>query len=51
MNNTHYQLKKELSVLYPDFTDIELNETAENLVKFYTILVESINEKEEGVNE
>lgn len=26
MNNTYNQLKNELSVLYPDVTDIELNE-------------------------
>lgn len=36
MNNTHGQLKNELSILYPDVTDIELNEMTNNLIDFYT---------------
>ena len=36
MTNTYNQLKNELSVLYPDVTDIELNEMANNLIDFFT---------------
>lgn len=36
MTDTYSQLKKELSVLYPDVTDIELNEMTNNLIAFYT---------------
>ena len=36
MTDTYSQLKKELSVLYPDVTDIELNEMTNNLINFYT---------------
>lgn len=36
MTDTYSQLKKELSVLYPDITDIELNEMTNNLINFYT---------------
>lgn len=31
MTDTYNQLKNELSVLYPDVTDIELNEMTSNL--------------------
>ena len=31
MTNAYNQLKNELSILYPDVTDIELNEMASNL--------------------
>ena len=44
MTNTYNQLKKELSVLYPDVTDIELNEMTNNLIDFYTIIVKSVLE-------
>ena len=44
MTNTYSQLKKELSVLYPDVTDIELNEMTNNLIDFYTIIVKSVLE-------
>ena len=44
MTNTYNQLKKELSVLYPDVTDIELNEMTNNLIYFYTIIVKSVLE-------
>ena len=46
MTNTYSQLKKELSVLYPDVTDIELNEMTNNLIDFYTIIVKSVLEDE-----
>ena len=39
MTNTYNQLKKELSILYPDVTDIELKEIASNLIDFYTTAV------------
>ena len=39
MTDTYNQLKDELSILYPDVTDIELNE-------FYKIAVEAVLEQE-----
>lgn len=51
MKNTYNQLKDELSVLYPDVTDDELNEMASNLVDFYTIatnvVLEGKNQEED----
>ena len=44
MIDTYCQLKKELSILYPDVTDIELNEMTNNLIDFYTIIVKSVLE-------
>ncbi|MBO5442272.1 MAG: hypothetical protein J6A33_00625 [Alphaproteobacteria bacterium] len=44
MTDTYNQLKKELSILYPDVTDIELNEMTSNLIDFYTIIVKSVLE-------
>ena len=35
MNSAYNQLKKELSILYPDVTDIELNEMTNNLIDFF----------------
>ena len=46
MTNTYDQLKKELSVLYPDVTDIELNEMTNNLIDFYTTVVKTVLEGE-----
>ena len=46
MNNIHGQLKNELSVLYPDVTDIELNEMTNNLIDFYTTAVKVVLEDE-----
>ena len=46
MTNTYNQLKKELSVLYPDVTDIELNEMTSNLIDFYTTAVKSVLEED-----
>ncbi len=44
MTDTYNQLKKELSVLYPDVTDIELNEITNNLIDFFTTAVKSVLE-------
>lgn len=44
MTNAYNQLKKELSVLYPDVTDIELNEITNNLIDFFTTVVKSVLE-------
>ena len=46
MTNTYNQLKKELSILYPDVTDVELNEMTNNLINFYKIAVETSLEQE-----
>lgn len=46
MTNTYNQLKKELSILYPDVTDIELNEMTNNLIDFYTTAVKTVMEDE-----
>ena len=46
MTNTYSQLKKELSVLYPDVTDIELNEMTSNLIDFFTTVVKSVLEED-----
>ncbi|MCI5634119.1 MAG: hypothetical protein MR350_01495 [Alphaproteobacteria bacterium] len=42
MTDTYNQLKNELSVLYPDVTDIELNEMTSNLIDFFTTAVKSV---------
>lgn len=42
MTNTYNQLKNELSVLYSDVTDIELNEITNNLIDFFTTAVKSV---------
>ena len=46
MTDTYTQLKNELSVLYPDVTDIELKEMTNNLIAFYTTAVKAILEDE-----
>ena len=46
MNNTYSQLRNELSILYPDVTDIELNEMTENLLNFYKIAIETVFDQE-----
>ena len=46
MTDIYNQLKNELSVLYPDVTDIELNEMTNNLITFYTTAVKAILEDE-----
>lgn len=42
MLNEFERLKSELSVLYPDVTDIELNEMTDNLIKFFTVGIKNI---------
>lgn len=51
MTNTYSKLKDELSILYPDVTDIELNEMTSNLIDFYTTAVKVLlkDETEEFV--
>lgn len=44
MTNAYNQLKSELSILYPDVTDIELNEIINNLIDFFTTAVKSVLE-------
>ena len=44
MTKEYNQLKNELSILYPDVTDIELNEMASNLIDFYTTAVKAVLE-------
>lgn len=44
MSNAYNQLKNELSILYPDVTDIELNEMTSNLIDFYTTAVKAVLE-------
>ena len=46
MTDSYKQLKDELSILYPDITDIELNEMTNNLINFYKIVVETVLEQE-----
>ncbi len=46
MTNCKDLLAKELSILYPDVTDIELNEMTNNLIDFYTTAVKSVLEDE-----
>ena len=45
MTDTYNQLKKELSILYPDVTDIELREMTNNLIDFFTTVVKSVLEE------
>ena len=45
-NNNRSKLAHELSILYPDVTDIELNEMTTNLINFYKIAVEIVLEQE-----
>ena len=46
MIDTYNQLRNELSILYPGFTDVELNEMTENLLSFYKIAVKTVLEQE-----
>ena len=45
-NDNRSKLAHELSILYPDVTDIELNEMTTNLINFYKIAVEMVLEQE-----
>ena len=42
MTNCKDLLAKELSILYPDVTDIELNEMTNNLIDFYITAVKVV---------
>lgn len=42
MTKEYKQLKSELSILYPDVTDIDLNEMTSNPVDFYTAAVKAV---------
>ena len=44
MTDTYSQLKQELSALYPDVTDTELNEMTSNLIQFFTIAAKAVYE-------
>ena len=46
MTDTYNQLKDELSVLYPDVTETELNEMTNNLIQFFTIATKAVYEAE-----
>lgn len=46
MTDTYIGLKNELLILYPDVTDIELNEMTSNLIDFYTTAVKVVLEDE-----
>lgn len=48
MKNSKELLAQELSVLYPDVTDAELNEMADRLIEFFTIGVKAIYEAEKS---
>ncbi len=48
MTDTFSKLKEELSVLYPDFTDVELNEATSNLIDFYKTIVKVALKKQEN---
>ncbi len=46
MTDIFSRLKKELLILYPDVTDIELNEMTNNLIDFFTTAVKSVLEED-----
>jgi len=47
MTNGKDLLTKELRALYPDFTDIELNEMVNCLIDFYTTLTNAVIDSNE----
>jgi len=48
MKNSKELLAQELSVLYPDVTDAELNEMADRLIEFFAIGAKAIYEQEKS---
>ena len=48
MINSKELLAQELSVLYPDVTDAELNEMADRLIEFFAIGAKAIYETEKS---
>ena len=51
MTDTYTKLKKELSVLYPDITEKDRNNIALNLVNFFTLATQILEESKELDNE
>lgn len=49
MKDTYSELKNELSVLYPGFTDAELNEAVDRVIQFFTIGAKAIYETEKAM--
>ena len=48
MTNSKESLTQELSVLYPDITDDELNEMTDRLIEFFVIGAKAIYEAEKA---
>ena len=46
MTDTYNQLKNELSILYPDVTDVELNQMTEKLIELFAIGAKAFYEAE-----
>lgn len=44
MTNTYNELKDGFSIQYPDVTDLELNEMTNNLIEFFTTLVQIVSD-------
>lgn len=51
MTDTFNKLKDGFSILYPDVTDLELNEMINDLIDFYTIAVKVILENQDETEE
>lgn len=49
MTNSKELLAQELSVLYPDVTDAELNQMADRLIEFFAIGAKAVYETEKAV--
>lgn len=49
MTNSKELLAQELSVLYPDVTDTELNEMTDRLIDFFVVCVKAVYETEKAV--
>lgn len=51
MINPFFELKKSLSVYYPNVEDSELNDITQDLIDFYTVAVKAFLRNEEtGTN-
>ena len=49
MTKEYNQLKNELSILYPDVTDIELNEITNKFIDFFVVGAKALYETEKAV--
>ena len=49
MTDTFNEIKEELKIYYPAFTDDELTEMTENLLSFYKIAVKAVLEQAENL--